>query len=155
MVDIALHRRPGTRLDYPPGRAQGCHSGRTHSARAILALASVLAACLSPDLAAAQSKKTRKTIAAVISYINANDYTREVTVQVAPNLCTCAEVACDDGNDFRVNCSGAFLPLPGVQGYLTAVGTSPGSFNRCGSCGCNVSDTTATLGASIVCVGAP
>lgn len=105
--------------------------------------------------AAAQSKKQRKMVQTVIDYIRANDYAREAQVSVAPNLCTCVEASCDDANDFRVNCGGGTLPFPGVQGYLTAVGASPGTASTCGTCGCNASTTPMSLVVTAICVAAP
>lgn len=94
-------------------------------------------------------------LAAAVAYLTGNDYGREATIQLGAGLCNCATVACDDGNDFRLNCSGGFLPLPGTQGSLTAVGISPGTFNECGTCGCNVSGTSATLAVGVVCIAVP
>ncbi len=98
---------------------------------------------------------TQQAIAGAMHYIVNNDYTRDAQAAVAVGTCACVEVVCDDGSDFRVNCSGAFMPLAGFQGDLTAVGATPGTFNSCGACGCNVTDSPATLAASVVCIAAP
>lgn len=94
-------------------------------------------------------------IAAVMAYISANDYTREASVPVGGFACNCAVATCDDGNDYRVNCSGGFFPLEGFQGDLTAVGAAPGTFNSCGACGCSETNAATTLTAGVVCITVP
>src|SRR5437870_5801288 len=89
---------------------------------------------------------------AAIRYVKAQSYGRAAEITVTPNTCTCAVVSCDSPNDLRVNCSGAFLPLPGVQGYLTALGAVPGENTSCGTCGCNLDTSDAALSAAIICI---
>jgi hypothetical protein len=96
-----------------------------------------------------------QNIAAAIMYVTALGYGEAAQITLGPGLCDCALVACADGNDFRVNCGGGFLPFPGVQGSLTALGAVPGTFNECGACGCNVSGSPATLAVSEVCLAVP
>jgi hypothetical protein len=101
--------------------------------------------------AGALSKKNLKLFNQLLAQVSASAYGLDSSITIAPGFCNCAQVTCN-GHDVRVNCTGGFLPLPGVGGYLTGVGNAPGTFNTCGACGCTVGTSPANLSVAIVCV---
>jgi hypothetical protein len=117
----------------------------------VLTLALVVA-LTSP--ASALSKKNVQLFRQLAAYVASSSYGADSTTSVDPQFCTCVQVGCR-GQDFRVNCSGGFLPFPGVGGLLTAVGTQPNTFNVCGACGCNGGTSPMTLAVAVVCVPPP
>lgn len=96
-----------------------------------------------------------QNIAAAIAYAATQGYGRSASTSLASGFCDCASVFCDDGNDFRINCGGGFVPFPATSGILTANGAIPNTFNGCGACGCNDGFTSMTLSAEIICLRVP